>query len=105
MGLEVSHRELQQHFKLLQFELAAAEFGGVERGLIIVPQQVLVVAAAARQSRGQQMFGQNYCRSRPHAIGRMAAFTNPVKSVAGSHHPGIRAVSYTHLTLPTSDLV
>ena len=92
MGLEVVHRKLQQHFQLLQFKLAAPEFGRVERRLVVVPQQMVEVAGSSRHGRRQQMLRQNHGRARSCTIGWMVALSNPVETIAGSHNPRIRGL-------------
>ena len=47
MCLEIVDRELQDHLQLMQLKLTAPEFGGVERGFIVVAQQVFVIRDAA----------------------------------------------------------
>ena len=89
MGLEVVDRKLQDHFQLLQLELAAGELRGVQRSLVVVTQQVLVIRGAAGHGRSQQMLGQHYPRSHPGTVGTIVALANAVEAVAGGNHPGV----------------
>src|SRR6185312_12918799 len=88
--LEVISRELQDCFQLLQFEFLPREFRRVKRGFIVVAKQVLVVGTSTRYCSAQEMLGENYSGSEPWAVGAIAAFANPVKSIAGRDHPRIR---------------
>ncbi len=89
MGLEVVDRKLQHHSQLLQCKLAAAEFRGVERRLIVVAEQMFVVSAAGG-CRAQQMLGQNHSCSQARTIGTVAAFSDAIEPVAGSDDPRVR---------------
>ena len=89
MGLEVVDRKLQDHFQLLQLELAARKLRGVQRSLVVVTQQVLVIRGAAGHGRSQQMLGQHYPRSHARTVGTVVALANAVEAVAGGNDPGI----------------
>src|ERR1700722_1710254 len=51
---------------------------------------MLVIAVAARQRGSQQMFGKNHSRSQTGAVGTVAAFSDSIETIAGSHDPRIR---------------
>src|SRR5213080_2540352 len=89
MGLEVVDGELQHHSQLLQFKFAASEFRSVERRLIVIAEQMLVVRAAAGSCSCQKMLRQNYFCAQSRTIGTVAAFSNAIEPVAGSDDPGI----------------
>src|SRR5947207_4005448 len=89
MGLEVVDGELQHHSQLLQFKFAASEFRSVERGLIVITEQMLVVGAATGSCSCQKMLRQNHFRAKSRAVGSVAAFSNAIEPVAGSDDPGI----------------
>src|SRR5882762_3748098 len=90
MSLEIIYRESQYLLELPQLKLTASELRSVvRRRLIVVSQQMFVVAVAASQGRAQQMLRQNYSSSEPRAIRTVAAFSDPVESIAGSNHPRV----------------
>ena len=60
MGLEVVNRELQHRLQLMQFKFVAAEFRRIKRRLVVVPEQMFVIGAAAGDGCRQQMLGQNH---------------------------------------------
>src|SRR5205814_2809813 len=86
---EVVDGELQHHSQLLQFKFAASEFRSVERRLIVIAEQMLVVRAAAGSCSCQKMLRQNYFCAQSRAVGTVAAFSNAIEPVAGSDDPGI----------------
>ena len=51
VGFEVVDRELEDHLQLLQFKFAARQLRGVERGFVVVVEQMVVVGGCCRTWR------------------------------------------------------
>src|SRR5579859_4695551 len=90
MGFEVVDGKLQDHFQLLQFELATGELWGVQGSLVVVTQQMLVIGGSSRHGRSEQMLGQDHPRSGAGTVRTIVALANAIESVARSDHPGVR---------------
>src|SRR5207302_3311923 len=89
VSLEIIDRELQDGLKLLQFKLAAQQFGSEIGSLVVVAQQMLKVVAAPRSRCRYQTLGQNYTRAEAWPVRSMTTFSDTVKAVAGRDHPSI----------------
>src|SRR6266576_2155089 len=87
MCLEVVDGKLEYPFQLHQFKLPATQFRRVQRRFIVVAQQMFVIVATSGDCRRQKVLREDYSRSKTRTVGTMAAFSNPVETIAGSHHP------------------
>src|SRR5919109_4698140 len=86
--LEVVNRKLEHHSQLLQLEFVAPELRCVERHLIIVAQQMLVVGAAGGRGR-QEVLRENDARAGAWTVRTVAALANTIETVAWSDNPGV----------------
>src|SRR5207248_4724213 len=56
---------------------------------IVITQQMLIVTAAARHCRFQQLLGQDHPGSQSSTVRTVIAFANAIESIAGRNYPGI----------------
>ena len=88
MRHEIVDRELKYIFHLLEFDFAPSNLRGVERGLIVVVQQMVIVGCRARCCGTEEMFWQNNFGPEAGSIGSIVALADSVKAIAGGNHPG-----------------
>ena len=88
--LEVIDRKLQDHFQLLQLEFAACKLRRVERGFVVITQQVLVIGARCRTwPQLSRCLGRMTLRAQARTVGAVVALADPVEAVAGRDDPRI----------------
>ena len=88
MGLEFVYRKFQNLFELIEFEFASTQFRRIERGLVVIAQQVLGSPDRRKSPRLANAWADE--PERPALIHRSdGCFPDAVEAIAGRDDPRI----------------